>query len=433
MRSAGGVAINGFDGEASIAVKTDKSGLGSVNFVLPPGPRDVELRFSSTKAAGLFLAQKVQIRDSLTKRAVLTGRKPSLKSAVKNIADKVLLRGAASRTQDDLSSLALRLQLIDRKLDYITATLQAYAEAEDNIDTALHSTLKQQHRSTTSALASIATDINRSRAETKSDFSAVASDIEHYRAESKSTFDSVIDNIEKNRSNIIESIHKSNLAEFRQIEAFSSLQRELPGDIRLSATRGWAASPDVLLYLYREILRRKPAVVVELGSGVSTLVIAAGLREVGKGGQLYSLDHSGEYAEETRQVLRDHGLVGNAAVFDAPLVTWTPPRPTRLGEEWLWYSLPREVSGLSAIDWLLVDGPPKATGQNARFPAVPQWRDRMVAGGMVFLDDAARKDEKVIAAEWSAEWHLTLDYHREFEKGLAVLTAVDTPISLHQR
>src|ERR1700722_8692814 len=57
--------------------------------------------------------------------------------------------------------------------------------------------------------------------------------------------------------------------------------RVLEGAAPLPLPGGWAASTDLLGELMRAIAVRRPQCVVELGSGVSTLVIAAALRANG--------------------------------------------------------------------------------------------------------------------------------------------------------
>lgn len=185
--------------------------------------------------------------------------------------------------------------------------------------------------------------------------------------------------------------------EFRQTEALGSLLMLMKPKVPLPATRGWAGSPDFLLHIYKHIISHRTDVVVELGSGVTTVVAAAALRARGGRGRLHCVDHDPNYVEATRHLIAEHGLSDIATVHHGPLVAWTPSRETSLGKSWLWYSIPEEVDAISEIDLLLVDGPPSATGRFARYPAVPQFRSKMAPGCVVFLDDTIRADEKAIA------------------------------------
>lgn len=201
---------------------------------------------------------------------------------------------------------------------------------------------------------------------------------------------------------------------FRQLEGLQGLYAELDLKASLPPTRGWAASPDFLLEVARHARAAKPAWVVECSSGTSTLVLARCLQLNGAG-KVLSLEHSPQYAEQTRQQLRQHGLHDWALVLDAPLL------PHALaGESWPWYDiskLPVDVQ----IDMLVIDGPPQDTRTQARYPAGPLLFPRLAPHGAVFLDDAARSDELAILQRWQQEFPALRHSSRPCEKGCAVL------------
>ncbi|CDG83277.1 class I SAM-dependent methyltransferase [Janthinobacterium agaricidamnosum] len=202
---------------------------------------------------------------------------------------------------------------------------------------------------------------------------------------------------------------------FRQVEALHNLQLELRLDKSLPATRGWAASPDFLLEVARNVLAAKPRKVLECGSGASTVVLARCLQLNG-GGKLWSLEHDAAYAEQTRQQLARHGLSDWAEVLHAPLhdgVTGI--------DGWPWYQHDI-LSSKEAIDMLVIDGPPQAVHQLARYPAGPVLFERLRLGGKIFLDDAARPDEQQTLQRWKSEFPQFEHATRVCEKGCAVLT-----------
>ena len=225
-----------------------------------------------------------------------------------------------------------------------------------------------------------------------------------------------------NVAKIEKSVERIAFNEFRQFEALDTLRQLLKFDLPLPATRDWAASPDFLLHLYRHIVTHRPKVVVELGSGVSTLVIAAALAANGDGGRIQSLDHEEPYARATAELLAQHGFSDMVTVHYAPLGLWKPSRPTKLGTEWQWYTVPGEVSALEGIDLLVVDGPPGNSCPYARYPAVPYFRAQMSSDCLVLMDDARRPDEKEIASAWDTDWRMQYNHLHKFEKGLASLT-----------
>jgi hypothetical protein len=83
---------------------------------------------------------------------------------------------------------------------------------------------------------------------------------------------------------------------FRQVEALQNLSGILPTSDVLPATRGWAASPDLLLVLVDQVIAQRPSLIVECGSGASTLWLALALRRFGISGRVVALDHDPDFA-----------------------------------------------------------------------------------------------------------------------------------------
>lgn len=201
---------------------------------------------------------------------------------------------------------------------------------------------------------------------------------------------------------------------YRQLEALAGLQQELQLARSLPPARGWAASPDFLLALVRQVQASAPQVVLECSSGASTVVLARCLQLQGHG-RLISLEHDAHYAAQTRRELARHGLSQWAQVIEAPL------RSHQLaGESWPWYDLAQLPPTLS-VDLLVIDGPPQATRTLARYPAGPLLFGRLSGSACVYLDDAARPDEQAILQRWQAEFPRLQQSSLACEKGCAVL------------
>ncbi|HYI22385.1 MAG TPA: hypothetical protein VEX62_07085, partial [Candidatus Limnocylindrales bacterium] len=77
---------------------------------------------------------------------------------------------------------------------------------------------------------------------------------------------------------------------FAQIEALIWLRDMLQLERPLPPTRGWAASPDLLLHAANRIADTRPKAIVEMGSGTSSIVLGACLKRFGPG-TLISLEH----------------------------------------------------------------------------------------------------------------------------------------------
>lgn len=157
---------------------------------------------------------------------------------------------------------------------------------------------------------------------------------------------------------------------------------------------GWALSPSGVLQLLELVESVEPRLIVECGSGASTLYLAEALRRLGQQSSLIALEHDAEFAMQTRQALERAGLSDIAEVRHAAL------EPLQVGD-WSgkWYDL-NALEGLSDIGLLLVDGPPEGTGDLARFPAIPLIQAKLASNAVIVLDDARRDDEQMIVERW---------------------------------
>jgi predicted O-methyltransferase YrrM len=153
----------------------------------------------------------------------------------------------------------------------------------------------------------------------------------------------------------------------------------------------WKADTYFLWRMVGAIEKMRPREVVELGCGASTLVLAKALERNG-GGRLTSYDQHPGFVEATGRWLAGHGL--SATMRHAPIVE----DPTTWSHTWYdLHGVPQE------IDLLVIDGPPWSLNPFIRGRAEKVF-DRIVPGGMVLLDDAARPGERVVAARWRRDW-----------------------------
>ncbi len=202
--------------------------------------------------------------------------------------------------------------------------------------------------------------------------------------------------------------------DYRQLEALAGIYPLVDIQGPLPPMRGWAASPDFLSILVGRILAARPAVVVELGSGVSTLITCYALKKLG-GGMVYSLDHSDEYAEATRRQLAAHGLEDYARVIHAPLVDTTVNGETRE-----WYDSAK-LEEIPRIDLVVVDGPPNRAGNMPRYPTLPLLSEKLNPGALILLDDGARESETSMVERWKKEFAISDSQFFPTEKGAYLL------------
>lgn len=181
---------------------------------------------------------------------------------------------------------------------------------------------------------------------------------------------------------------------FRQLEALQNLNAVLPTSDVLPATRGWAASPDLLLALVDLVITERPSLIVECGSGASTLWLALALRRFGIDGRIIALDHDPVFSGKTRDFLARHDVLDLAEVRDAPLESFSLD-----GETYSWYAR-TAWEDLAGIDLLFVDGPPAATGHQARYPALPLLNKSLSPIATIVLDDLIVPDMREVLPRW---------------------------------
>jgi predicted O-methyltransferase YrrM len=198
------------------------------------------------------------------------------------------------------------------------------------------------------------------------------------------------------------------------MESYQQLQRLVPLSAPMPRAGTWAASEDLLLWLVGTILTEQPALVVDLGSGQSSVWMAAAMREAGVRGRVIAIDHDAHYGAQTADLARAQGVQRWLEVRHAPLVDVTID-----GRTSAWYD-PHVFADVNGIGLVSVDGPPGQGAVQARWPALPMLRDRLAPGALVVLDDMIRQDEKDIAEDWAVRYPEFSRTELPFEKGSVV-------------
>lgn len=206
-------------------------------------------------------------------------------------------------------------------------------------------------------------------------------------------------------------IAKENMAQawqhYRQTEYYSQLLSALQPTAPLPPLRSWAASPDLLVTLFYLARREAPSVIVDLGSGASTLILA----KAAPAATIFSIDNSAEYAAKTEAMLKEHGVT-NVKIRIAPL--------TRDSAGVDWYQRDA-LADIPEIDLLFVDGPPGSKDSSARHPAFHELHRRLSPRAVVVIDDVHREGEMRLAEMFKG----ALSSHSlevlNHEKGTAVI------------
>lgn len=205
--------------------------------------------------------------------------------------------------------------------------------------------------------------------------------------------------------------------DYYQIESlfsiFSLVQLRHP----LPPMREWAISPDFAKQLIALIDQHQPQFIVEISSGISTVIMGYCLEKLGRG-QILSLEHDERFAKISQANLHNHQLQDIATVVYSPLM------PIEInGQTWRWYDL--DTLSLThklpdRIDLLVIDGPPGDLQPLSRYPALPLLFQALSDNGIVILDDGDRADEQAIVQRWQQEFGLESERILN-EKGAFVL------------
>jgi len=163
-----------------------------------------------------------------------------------------------------------------------------------------------------------------------------------------------------------------------------------------------------LAHVLNDVVLNRRTRIIELGGGVSTLLLGR-LRNLNKlDFELITIEHDEHWSTSLRGLLEAEGIASSIEVVYAPLSPCTLAQDNAR-----WYDLEvleRHTAG-KKFDLALVDGPPAwQLGHNlARFPALPALRDKMAESFSFYLDDINRPGELSIIGKWSEAFGLRFD------------------------
>lgn len=201
-----------------------------------------------------------------------------------------------------------------------------------------------------------------------------------------------------------------------KIQAIGEIQKLLPLRAPIPPMTGWAATPELAVTVLRQIIFQKPKTILELGSGVTTLINGYGLESYNPDGLLISIDHDSAYADVTREEVNQHGLTKFVELKIAPLKEMVIN-----SEKFRWYDL-TDFAPESKIDLLIVDGPPVSTVKFARYPALPLLAEYLSESCGIIIHDTNRDEETGIVNRWLEEFPEFTADKRHTDKGITILS-----------
>jgi len=131
----------------------------------------------------------------------------------------------------------------------------------------------------------------------------------------------------------------------------------------------------------------------------------------------YSLENGEDYAAKTQSELEKLSLAEHATVLHAPLV-----KSVTGSNLYQWYDQKKLAVLTESVDMLVIDGPPGFIQPQSRYPALPLLQSILSDDVVVFLDDAAREDEKQLVIRWLQQFPSFLYLYYKTQRGCAVLS-----------
>lgn len=153
----------------------------------------------------------------------------------------------------------------------------------------------------------------------------------------------------------------------------------------------WALNLEAGQILARELEVRRPSLILEAGSGTSTVLFSQYADAFGA--KVIALESGQAFQKKTQSLLEKHGTGNLVEVRHAPLRS-TPDGP--------WYAYDGLPDG---IDFALVDGPRECDG--GRKAAMTALLPHLKPGALMVLDDAERPKEKAALADWKRKYGLS--------------------------
>ncbi|WP_368928943.1 hypothetical protein [Alcaligenes faecalis] len=214
----------------------------------------------------------------------------------------------------------------------------------------------------------------------------------------------------------LETAVKSNSANaVRQLQSFVGMQEYFATGVLPafnSEAHSWPVSADFALCVMRQLVLQPYDLVIEFGSGMSTVIVAKTLalmaeRHEAQQTRFVSFEHLDAYYQQTHAYLQQAGLANAVQLTLAPLAEWHAPDD----QVYPYYScqstlakLAKQKPGSRNRILVIVDGPPASTGPQARYPAGPLLVEHFPDACIDFLmDDYIREDEKQVLQRWLAE------------------------------
>nr|WKN36963.1 class I SAM-dependent methyltransferase [Tunicatimonas sp. TK19036] len=208
--------------------------------------------------------------------------------------------------------------------------------------------------------------------------------------------------INKSQQDLRQLLLKNEAAHAMQFRQFQGLMNiyfvTKPSNVLPAFRDLWSISPDFAEILMQEVINRKPKLIIDIGSGASSIVMGYCLKKIGAG-KILALDHDQKFADRTSNYVRAHGLEEYVEVLHQPLV-----QADIDSFQGVWYDSSFLNKIQQKIDFVIVDAPPGYIQKYSRYPALPFLYDYLSDRAAILVDDTKREDESVIVSRWKEKY-----------------------------
>lgn len=300
---------------------------------------------------------------------------------------------------EDIESGDLPISSSTLNIDTVASLVGENREAIDQLSLLIQQLSK--HTLSLSNYSSQIANIKETVSEAVADLT-IAPDKEAVTEVVESYSGNLVDEINKkmlvNNQNQFNKLQIAMYEETQELEALLRLQSMIEPRSVMPSLGRWAMDAKSMLQLVNIFEVNEPGLVVEIGSGTSSVWL--GYLAEKYGARVVSIEHQESFADRTRSLLSEHGLLDYVDVLHAPLTDIEFN-----GQTYQWYQ-PDFIESLKEVDLLVVDGPVGTSSKKARYPALPLIVSKLSSDAVIILDDTQRKDENEIAEQWADEYSL---------------------------
>ncbi|MCF1750314.1 class I SAM-dependent methyltransferase [Mariniradius sediminis] len=172
---------------------------------------------------------------------------------------------------------------------------------------------------------------------------------------------------------------------FKELKAIEILRPYFPSSFVFET--GYTLSFQEIQHIANDIVIHRPATILEIGSGLSTIILSNLISELGYKPEFISIDQDASWQKHLQ------GQCKNVDFYDFEIGS----NSEFAMEGGKWFTIPpNSILRKKKYDLVIVDGPKGYESKFARFGIVNFLKERVNESSIVFLDDTDREDEKFI-------------------------------------